>query len=102
MGKNGAEWRFWHWHDVRLGKAGLNYTIIPNIIMKSKILVVTMLALAVAALAGCKKNSETDASVPANSAGAQPTPGTTASNNAAAVPAVPGVTSTNLPAGTKP
>ena len=70
--------------------------------MKTKMLVLTMLAIGATALVGCKKNSETDASVPANSAGGQPTPGTVQSNNAAAVPAVPGVTSTNITPGTKP
>jgi predicted small lipoprotein YifL len=65
-------------------------------LMKTKILCWAMLTLAVAALAGCGRNS-TDENPPAstNSAGGQPMPGATVSNNVVTPPSVPNPGNTN-------
>ena len=69
--------------------------------MKTKILRSATLTLAVAILAGCGRNS-TEENLPAstNSAGGQPLPGATVSNNVVTPPAVPNPGNTNNPSAT--
>jgi len=70
--------------------------------MKTKILLLPiMMAVGVAALAGCGHNS-TDENPPAstNSAGGQPMPGATVSNNVVTPPAVPNPGNPNNPSAT--
>lgn len=69
--------------------------------MKTKILCSAILTLAVAILAGCDRNT-TEENPPAatNSAGGQPMPGATVSNNVVTPPAVPNPGTTNNPSAT--
>jgi predicted small lipoprotein YifL len=70
-------------------------------LMKTKILHWAILALAMAALAGCARQSEENSPPAAtNSAGGQPMPGATVSNNAATPPAVTNPGNTNYPSAT--
>jgi hypothetical protein len=63
--------------------------------MNTKNLTLTLLVLAVTALAGCKSDSSADASTSSTSANGQPMTGGDASGNAAANPG-----NTNMPAAT--
>jgi hypothetical protein len=68
--------------------------------MKTKIIPLTMMALAVTALVGCGNPSQENAPASTNSASDQSTPGAAASNNVVTQPGVPNMTNTNNPAGT--
>src|SRR5260221_12913273 len=72
-------------------------------LMKTKILRWAMLTLAVAALAGCGRNSS-DENPPAstNSAGGQPMPGPAVSTNAVTPPGAPNPGHTHHPPATNP